>query len=188
MLEAILEFAPEGHRTHLVSATFPREVRALADRVQTNPAHVEGTKLGEANTDIEHVIHLVQPKERVDAIINILLSTPGAAALVFVKTRVEVGAVAEELHSAGFRVSSLSGDMEQPERTRALAAFKRGALDALVATDVAARGIDTDVARVIHAEPPADADAYTHRSGRTGASTTCRRGFRRGGCRRHSTP
>ena len=167
-LEAILAFAPEGHRTHLVSATFPREVRALADRVQDNPVHVEGTKLGEANTDIEHIIHLVLPKERVDAIVNLLLSTPGAAALVFVRTRADVGDLAEALHTAGFRVNALSGEMEQPERTRALAAFKRGAIDALVATDVAARGLDVDVARVIHAEPPTDADAYTHRSGRTG--------------------
>ena len=63
-LEAILAHAPEEHRTHLVSATFPREVRALADRVQNDPAHVEGTPLGAANTDIEHVIHLVDPRER----------------------------------------------------------------------------------------------------------------------------
>jgi ATP-dependent RNA helicase DeaD len=89
--------------------------------------------------------------------------------LVFARTRVDVAEIASELDLAGFAVSSLSGDMEQPERNRALSAFKRGTLRVLVATDVAARGIDVqDIARVVHAEPPTDADAYTHRSGRTG--------------------
>ncbi len=168
-LLAILDHAPPERRTHLVSATFPRDVRALADRVQKDPAHVEGTKLGAANTDIEHVVHLVDSRQRLDAIINLLLATPEAQTLVFVRTRADVAHVTRELEHAGFRVSSLSGEMEQPARNRALAAFKRGSLHALVATDVAARGIDVqDIARVIHAEPPSDADAYTHRSGRTG--------------------
>ena len=168
-LLAILDHAPRGRRTHLVSATFPREVCALADRVQNDPAHVEGTKLGTANTDIEHVIHLVDSRQRLDAIINLLLATPEAQTLVFARTRADVAHLTRELEHAGFSVSSLSGEMEQPARNRALLAFKRGSLHALVATDVAARGIDVqDIARVIHAEPPGDADAYTHRSGRTG--------------------
>jgi len=168
-LEAILGYAPAGHRTHLISATFPRGVRALADRVQVDPAHVEGTPLGAANADIDHVVHLVDPRERVDAIVNLLLSRPDEQTLLFARTRADVARIARELHTAGFAVSSISGEMEQPERNRALAEFKRGKLRVLVATDVAARGIDVqDIARVIHAEPPDDADAYTHRSGRTG--------------------
>ena len=168
-LLAILEHAPAERRTHLVSATFPRDVRALADRVQKNPAHVEGTKLGTANTDIEHVIHLVDSRQRLDAIINLLLATPEKQTLVFARTRADVAHLTRDLEHAGFSVASLSGEMEQPARTRALAAFKRGSLHALIATDVAARGIDVqDIARVIHAEAPSDADAYTHRSGRTG--------------------
>ena len=167
-LEAILEHAPPGHRTHLVSATFPPEVRALADGVQSNAAHVEGTRLGAANVDIEHVIHLVDRRERFDALVNLLLAWPDAQTLVFARTRADVARLGEELARAGFVVGSLSGEMEQGERNRAMAAFKRGDLDALVATDVAARGIDVDIARVVHFEPPDDADAYTHRSGRTG--------------------
>jgi ATP-dependent RNA helicase DeaD len=168
-LLAILERAPPERQTHLVSATFPRDVRALADRVQRDAAHVEGTKLGTANTDIEHVIHLVDSRQRLDAIINLLLATPEAQTLVFARTRADVAHLTRDLEHAGFSVSSLSGEMEQPARNRALLAFKRGSLHALVATDVAARGIDVqDIARVIHAEPPNDADAYTHRSGRTG--------------------
>jgi ATP-dependent RNA helicase DeaD len=168
-LEAILGRLPNDHRTHLCSATFPRDVRALADRVQKKAAHVEGTRLGKANTDIDHVIHLVDPRRKVDAIINLLLSSPEAQTLVFARTRADVGGISSELSEAGFRVSSLSGEMEQAARNRALASFKRGDLHVLVATDVAARGIDVqDIARVIHVDAPTNADSYTHRSGRTG--------------------
>lgn len=168
-LEAILARAPEGHRTHLVSATFPREVEALAKRVQTNPTHIQGTPLGSANGDIDHIVHLVKPNERVDALINLLLAAPGEQVLAFARTRLDVARVCEELDQAGFSVDSLSGEMEQHARQRALSAFKLGKLQVLVATDVAARGIDhQDIARVVQLEPPNDADTYTHRSGRTG--------------------
>jgi ATP-dependent RNA helicase DeaD len=167
-IEAIFGFAPEGRRTLLVSATFPREVKALADRIQTDPVSVQGTPLGGANEDIEHLLHLVHQEERLAAIINLLLEADGQT-LIFARTRADVAELTGLLQDAGFSISSLSGEMEQAERNRALAAFKRGNIDALVATDVAARGIDvSDVTRVIHAEPPTDADAYTHRSGRTG--------------------
>jgi|GEM_PF-84806 len=168
-LEAILAFAPADHRTHLVSATFPREVLALANRVQKDPARIEGTPMGAANEDIEHLVHLVLPHERLDAIVNLLLETPDGTTLIFARTRADVGELTHLLGDAGFIVDSLSGEMEQRERNKALAAFKRGDLHALIATDVAARGIDVaDVARVLHAEPPMDPDSYTHRSGRTG--------------------
>jgi ATP-dependent RNA helicase DeaD len=168
-LEAILAYAPAGHRTHLISATFPPGVRSLADRVQVDPVRVEGTPLGAANADIDHVVYLVDPSERVNAIINLLLANPDEQMLIFARTRIDVARIARELKEGGFAAGSISGEMEQPERNRALAEFKRGTLRALVATDVAARGIDVqDIARVIHADPPDDADSYTHRSGRTG--------------------
>ncbi|HEY2513745.1 MAG TPA: DEAD/DEAH box helicase [Polyangiaceae bacterium] len=168
-LESILGFAPEGHLTHLVSATFPGDVVALANRVQSDPMRIEATPLGTANADIDHLVHLVPQHERLAAIINLLLATPGAQTLVFARTRADVAEITSLLGDEGFEVRALSGEMEQGERNRALAAFKKGTLHALVATDVAARGIDVqDIARVIHAEPPTDADSYTHRSGRTG--------------------
>jgi ATP-dependent RNA helicase DeaD len=168
-LEAILSRAPAGHRTHLVSATFPREVEALAQRVQTNPEQIQGTPLGSANSDIDHVVHLVQPNERVDALINLLLAAPHEQVLAFARTRADVAEACEMLHEAGFAVDALSGEMEQSARQRALSAFKLGKLQVLVATDVAARGIDhQDIARVVQLEPPTDAETYTHRSGRTG--------------------
>jgi ATP-dependent RNA helicase DeaD len=168
-LDAILARLPERRRSHLVSATFSRDVVALADRFQHDPVHVEGTRLGEANADIEHVVHLVEPSQRVDALVNLLLFDEDARSLVFVRTRADVSRIAGELAEAGFVVRTLSGEMEQPERDRALAAFRAGGVQALVATDVAARGIDVhDIARVIQIEPPTDVETYTHRSGRTG--------------------
>jgi ATP-dependent RNA helicase DeaD len=168
-LEAILACLPEERRTHLVSATFSRDVVALADKCQKDPVHVQGTRLGEANLDIEHVVHLVVPDQRIDALINLMLEDPDARSLVFARTRADVSRIAGELAEAGFVVRSLSGEMDQPERERALAAFRSGGVQALVATDVAARGIDVaGIARVIQVEPPTNVETYTHRSGRTG--------------------
>ena len=168
-LEAIFAFAPKQRRTHLMSATFPREVLRLAERVQSNPVHVEATPLGVANADIEHIAHFVEPNRRFDAIVNLLLSIPDARTIVFAKTRADVADVADALAGSGFQVGALSGEMEQRERNRSIEGFKQGRVLLLVATDVAARGLDVqNVAQVIHLEPPTDADTYTHRSGRTG--------------------
>lgn len=168
-LEAILGKTPEERSTHLVSATFPREVEALANRVQRDPARVEATRLGVANVDIEHVMHVLEPRQRLDALINLLLASPEAQTLVFARTRADVSDVAERLSENGFAVTALSGEMDQRERDRALASFRRADHRILVATDVAARGIDVqDITLVVHLDPPTDADSYTHRSGRTG--------------------
>src|SRR4051812_13053527 len=168
-LEAILGKTPKERETHLVSATFPREVEALANSVQRNPARVEGTRLGVANVDIDHVMHVLEPRQRLDAVINLLLASPEAQTLIFARTRADVGDVAERLAENGFAVTALSGEMDQRERDRALTSFRRADHRVLVATDVAARGIDVqDITLVIHLDPPTDADSYTHRSGRTG--------------------
>ncbi len=168
-LDAILAMLPSERRSHLVSATFAGDVISLADRFQRDPVHVQGSRLGDAHADIEHVVHLVEPSQRIDALINLLLADEDAKSLVFCRTRADVARTAGELTEAGFVVRTLSGEMEQPERDRALAAFRQGGVQALVATDVAARGIDVrDIARVIQVEPPTDVETYTHRSGRTG--------------------
>ena len=167
-LESILDRTPPGRRTHLVSATFAFDVLRLADRVQRQPMHIEGTRLGAANVDIEHVLHMVHPDQRFEAVVNLLLAHD-ARTLIFANTRAAVGQITEDLADAGFQVAPLSGEMAQRERTRALEAFRRGTISALVATDVAARGLDVqDIGLVLHVDPPTDPDAYTHRSGRTG--------------------
>jgi ATP-dependent RNA helicase DeaD len=168
-LEAILKGLPDEHRTHLVSATFDRQVAALADRVQKNAAAVQGTPLGTANHDIDHIVYLVPPRQRLDALINLLLMQPDEQTLIFARTRAEVADITDALQDAGFSADALSGEMQQEARNRALSAFRRGQTRALVATDVAARGIDVQsIARVIQLDAPSDPDTYTHRSGRTG--------------------
>jgi ATP-dependent RNA helicase DeaD len=152
-----------------VSATFPPAVRALTKRYQKDPLHIEGTALGSANADIEHVVHLVNARERFAALVNHLLCVGDARVLVFVRTREDTSTLAEDLEAEGFRALPISGDLTQAQRTRTLAAFRRGAITALVATDVAARGLDIpDVQSVVHMDLPIDSAAYTHRSGRTG--------------------
>jgi ATP-dependent RNA helicase DeaD len=168
-LDAIVAGLPAERRSHLVSATFPASVKQLASRFQSNALQLEGTSLGQANQDIEHIAHLIHEDDRYKAIVNVLLSHLGERALVFVRKRTDAAEVAEELANEGFAALPLSGDMAQAQRQRALAAFKSGTVHVLIATDVAARGIHVDdIAVVIHSDIPTDSETYTHRSGRTG--------------------
>jgi ATP-dependent RNA helicase DeaD len=168
-LEGILDETPAERHTHMVSATFPREVLALARSYQNSAAHVEGTQVGTANVDITHVGHVVKARDKVGALINILLSTPGERTLVFVRTRAGTAQLAVELGANGFTANALSGDMGQRERTATLEGFRNGAVRVLVATDVAARGLDiNNIGQVVHFDLPDNAEAFTHRSGRTG--------------------
>ena len=168
-LDGILGYAPETRRTHLVSATFPRDVVKLADRLQQDPASVQGTVLGEANGDIEHFVMRVRQTDRFDAAINVLLRYPDDKTLLFVRTRTETVRLAEELCGAGLAARALNGEMSQRERTTTFTQFRNGSVRYLVATDVAARGLDVqDIARVIQVDLPDNAEVFTHRSGRTG--------------------
>ena len=168
-LEAILDATPEGRHVHLVSATFSHDVLRLAERYQTNALAVEGTALGAAHNDIDHVAHTVRPNTRYPALVNVLATAGAERCLVFVKTRAEAAQVAERLSGDGFSAGHLSGDLAQSQRARTLAAFRRGRPNVLVATDVAARGLDIpEVALVVNYAMPHDLEGYTHRSGRTG--------------------
>lgn len=168
-LDAILESMPSERRSHLVSATFPAPVRKLADRFQRSPLHIEGTRLGAANSDIEHVAHVVNARDHHAALVNLLLLNEGGRCLIFVERRIDASSLAAKLSEDGFPVQSFSGELPQAQRTRTLSAFRDGTIKTLVSTDVAARGIDVpDIELVIHADLPADRDTYVHRSGRTG--------------------
>ncbi|HEX6810064.1 MAG TPA: DEAD/DEAH box helicase [Planctomycetota bacterium] len=168
-LEAILGTLPAERRTHLMSATLPAGVLELADRYQSAARHVEGTRLGAANADIAHVAHVVRPRERFGALVNLLLLATDQRTLVFVRTRMDSTALAEQLAEHGFAAAPISGELAQAQRTRTLSAFRQGTVSVLVATDVAARGLDiANVPMVVHFDPPIDSEVYTHRSGRTG--------------------
>lgn len=168
-LESILGRAPEERSTHLVSATFSRDIMSLAKKYQKDAKLIEGTALGEANEDITHVAHRVRAHDRFDALVNLLLIAPDERALLFVRTRAAAAELAQRLTEVGFHTLALTGELAQRERNRTLEAFKQGTVRTLVATDVAARGLDIpDVARVIHVDPPTEDEGFTHRSGRTG--------------------
>ena len=171
-LDSILEGLHPDRRLHMVSATFARGVLRFADRYQTNALHIEGTALGAANADIEHVAHLVLPNERHGALINLLLTDHargGGSWLVFVRRRSDTLELAELLAEDGFSAMPFSGELSQAQRDRTLASFRRGLVRVLVATDVAARGIDVqDISTVVHYDLPSEVESFTHRSGRTG--------------------
>ena len=168
-LETILEATPTERRTHMVSATFSRAVGRLAERYQSEAHSIEGTQLGVANADIEHIGYMMRSEDRYGALVNTLLLGEGQRCLVFVPTRADAARISEDLAKDGFGALALSGDLQQAQRTRTLSAFKNGTVHVLVATDVAARGLDVpDVSMVVHYAPPSEGEAYVHRSGRTG--------------------
>jgi len=167
-LDNILERTPDRRRTHLVSATFPPKVRALADRCQRDAVLVEGT-VGTRHQDISHSAIVVAADQRTDILINLMLLQPDHRFLVFVRTRVAAAGVAGELASLGLSAGPLSGEMAQRDRTRCLADFRARKLQCVVATDVAARGLDIrGVQKIVHYDLPESREAFTHRSGRTG--------------------
>ena len=168
-LDRVLAAAPKGHRALWFSATLPREVGELAKKWLTNPARVAATPAQQAHADIKYVVNIVAFREREHAVVNVLRAHDAPAAIVFCATREEVSRLQATLRERGFRCVGLSGELTQPERARALQMLRDGHARVLVATDVAARGLDLpDVSLVIHADPPRDAMTLQHRSGRTG--------------------
>lgn len=168
-LEALLNATPGERRTLLFSATLPRNIVRLAQKYQNTAlrldiAHDEG-----GHSDIDYqVIKIAHAKvERV--VINLLRAMDPPSAIVFCATRMGVARLGEALAARGFAAVSLSGEMSQSERNRALQALRDGRARVCVATDVAARGIDVpNLSLVVHADLPHDAEVLQHRSGRTG--------------------
>jgi ATP-dependent RNA helicase DeaD len=159
-------------RTLLFSATLPPPILGIAGRFQRDAVRVDTRAKGGqsgGHQDISYVAHLVAMGERGKAVVNVLRRHRGVRAIVFGTTRDGVAELHQKLGNLGFRAVVLSGDRAQAERTRALAALRDGDADVLVATNVAARGLDLpEVDLVLHADLPLNAEALTHRSGRTG--------------------
>jgi ATP-dependent RNA helicase DeaD len=168
-LEAILEGAPEARRTLLFSATVPREIEQLAKSYQKDAQRIAATAEGGRHSDITYRAMAVGPREVEAAVVNALRWFEARGALVFCNTREQVARLHGSLVERGFAAVSLSGELTQAERNRALQALRDGRARVCVATDVAARGIDLpDLGLVLHAEIPRDRETLTHRSGRTG--------------------
>ena len=170
-LEALLKAMPEVRRTLLFSATLPAPIRALARKFQRDAVSIDprGHAGSVAHADIRHVAYLCADGERLAALVNLLRLTDDQRVIVFCRTRDDVAELHAQLIARGFAATAISGDRAQEERTRALEALRRGHVRVLVATNVAARGLDVpDVGLVLHADLPDNAEALTHRSGRTG--------------------
>ncbi|HZS38804.1 MAG TPA: DEAD/DEAH box helicase [Polyangia bacterium] len=169
-LEALLDAAPKERRTLLFSATLPPPIQAMARRYQQDPLRLD-PRAGapQPHEDIRYVAHLCADGERLAALVNVLRLADDERAIVFCRTRESVGELHRQLATRGFLVTAISGERAQDERTRALEAIRQGRVRVLVATNVAARGLDLpDVGLVVHADLPDNPDALTHRSGRTG--------------------
>ncbi len=168
-LEFLLDATPETRRTLLFSATLPRAIVTLARRYQTQAVRIATAGGEDQHSDIEYQAVRVASGEVEKAVSNLLRFHEAAAALVFCATREGVKRMHARLLERGFSAVALSGELTQTERTHALQALRDGRAQVLVATDVAARGLDLpDLSLVVHADLPNDPETLLHRSGRTG--------------------
>ena len=167
-LEALLRACPQERRTLMFSATIPKGIAELARQFQKDAVRISATP-ERAHQDIEVIAHLVAPEEREHAVVNVLRFHEPERALVFVALRETVTRLQARLVERGFHAVGLSGELSQSERTRALEALRHGRARVLVATDVAARGLDLpEVSLIVHADVAHDPVTMTHRNGRTG--------------------
>ena len=168
-LDAILSTTPETRQTLLFSATMPDEIVRMVHRYMHDPYTLQVGKQNSGAETITHQYFVVPEKHRYTALQRLADAHPDIFAIVFCRTRQETRDVAEQLIRDGYRADALHGDLTQAQRDRVMKRFRNRNLQLLVATDVAARGLDVrDVTHVINYNLPEDNESYTHRSGRTG--------------------
>jgi len=168
-LQRILSYLPKQRQTLLFSATFSPEIRRLAQSYLQDPVTVEVARPNATATNVEQHFYGVADDDKRAAVRQILRERQLAQALVFVNSKLGCARLARSFERDGLRTNALHGDKSQDERLKALAAFKAGEVDVLVATDVAARGLDiADLPAVFNFDVPFNAEDYVHRIGRTG--------------------
>ena len=169
-IENILKFLPKERQTLLFSATMPEPIKRLAKRRLNNPKFVSITpKENTTNEDIDQLYYVIEERERDSALIRLLDSLEPTKSILFCRTKKEVDRVSAQLMAIGYLVGGLHGDMEQNQRERVIKAFRNSQIDILVATDVAARGLNvSDISHVFNFHMPFDPESYVHRIGRTG--------------------
>ncbi len=169
-IRKILSAMPEDRQNLLFSATMPKEIRRLADELLYDPHVVELADQAPAST-IDHALYLVGETRKRPLLEHMLAQDDCESAIVFIRTKHRAKRLADQLSKAGFRAVALQGNMSQSQRDRAMKGFRSRKFDILVATDIAARGIDVSgVSHVINYDVPNTPEAYTHRIGRTGRS------------------
>ncbi len=168
-IKEIIEKTPESRQTMLFSATLSKRILNIANEYLKEPKSISVTPKQMTGSTIEQRYYLVNRGDKIAAITRLFEVEPIESALIFTRTRVSTSEVANELTSRGFSAESLSGDLSQEARTRVLSRFKKGQVKVLVATDVAARGLDIDdISHVFNFDLPEDPEVYVHRIGRTG--------------------
>jgi len=167
-LDKILSFTPDTKNTWLFSATMPREVKSIMKNYMSDPFELTVGEQNMGNVNIEHHYVTVQEKDKYLALKRILDYNPEIFGLIFCRTRIDTQRIAEMLMKDEYNADALHGDLTQQQRDRVMMKFRQRSLQILVATDVAARGIDVeDITHVIHMNLPDEMEFYTHRSGRT---------------------
>lgn len=167
-LDAILSHTPEEKITWLFSATMPNEIKRIVARYMDEPAEVRINAQTKVNTNIEHQYIATKASDKTEALMRILDINPKIRAVVFCRTKRDTQGLAEQLLGRNYKADALHGDLSQAQRDRVMKRFKENSLQVLIATDVAARGIDVnDLTHVFHYSLPDQNEYYTHRSGRT---------------------
>jgi ATP-dependent RNA helicase RhlE len=167
-ISRILHFLPAKRQTLFFSATMPKEIRSLADGILKNPVTVQIGAIAPAQT-VSHALYPAPDGRKTDLLMAMLQRTPTSRVLIFTRTKHRARNLANHLEKNSYRVSALQGNMTQNRRQAAINGFRGGKYDILVATDIAARGIDvSEISHVINFDMPDTVDAYTHRIGRTG--------------------
>ena len=168
-IEFILQNTPQRESTWLFSATMPGEIKKVTKKYMKNPFEVTVGKVNTANKSIDHQYFITQAQHRYETLKRLIDFNPGMYGIIFTRTKADAQEIAEKLTREGYDIDALHGDLSQPQRDKVMNAFRDKTLQLLIATDVAARGIDVkEITHVINYELPDDTEVYTHRSGRTG--------------------
>ena len=168
-IEFILQNTPKRESTWLFSATMPPEIRKVSKRYMKQPFEVTIGKLNTANINIDHQYYVTPAHSRYETLKRLIDFNPGIYGLIFTRTKADAQEISEKLTREGYEIDALHGDLTQVQRDKVMGQFRDKSLQLLIATDVAARGIDVQgITHVINYELPDDLEVYTHRCGRTG--------------------
>ncbi len=168
-IEFILQNTPKRESTWLFSATMPPEIRKVSKRYMKQPFEVTIGKLNTANINIDHQHYVTPAHSRYETLKRLIDFNPGIYGLIFTRTKADAQEISEKLTREGYEIDALHGDLTQVQRDKVMGQFRDKSLQLLIATDVAARGIDVQgITHVINYELPDDLEVYTHRCGRTG--------------------
>ena len=168
-IEFILKNTPKRDSTWLFSATMPAEIRKVSKQYMQSPVEITVGKMNTANKNVDHQYLISTGHHRYETLKRLIDFNPGMYGIIFTRTKVDAQEIAEKLTREGYDIEPLHGDLTQQQRTKVMGEFRDKTLQLLIATDVAARGIDVQgITHVINFELPDDVEVYTHRSGRTG--------------------